>query len=66
MTNVRQIPLAIGPVPLQTFEGFVPGANAAALAHLRGLAGALPRVPTPVDLWGPHGSGKTHLLHALA
>ena len=67
---MRQIPLAIGPAPLHTFDGFVPGANAAALAHLRGLAGAIPHaathVATPVYLWGPRGTGKTHLLCALA
>lgn len=62
---MRQIPLAIGPAPLATFDSFVTGAhpgNAAALAHLRGLA----RQPgTPVYLWGASGSGKTHLLRAL-
>ena len=60
--EVRQLPLAIGPAPLQTFDNFVVGANVAALASLRGLpaqAGAL------VYLWGASGSGKTHLLHAL-
>ncbi len=59
---MRQIPLAIGPEPQPTFERFVPGANAAALAHLRGLA--MPAAP--VYLWGVAGSGKTHLLRALA
>jgi len=62
---VRQIPLAIGPAPLATFDTFVSGpqvANAAALAHLRGLAA---QPGTPVYLWGPSGSGKTHLLRAL-
>lgn len=67
---MRQLPLAIGPAPLHTFDGFVPGANAAALAHLRELAAALPRAAAatamPVYLWGPPGSGKTHLLRALA
>jgi DnaA-homolog protein len=67
---MRQIPLAIGPGPLHTFENFVPGPNAAALAYLRTLDFAMcdlsaPSVP-PVYLWGPHGSGKTHLLRALA
>jgi DnaA-homolog protein len=59
---VRQLPLAIGPQPQQTFDNFVAGPNVAALAHLRGLpahAGA------PVYLWGASGSGKSHLLHAL-
>jgi DnaA family protein len=67
---VRQIPLAIGPAPLHTFEGFVTGANGAALAHLRALAASLGNAAvlpvTPVYLWGPHGSGKTHLLRAMA
>jgi len=57
---VRQIPLPIGPAPLKTFDNFVVGANAAALAHLRSSALA------SVYLWGASGSGKTHLLHALA
>lgn len=67
---MRQIPLAIGPAPLQTFEGFVPGANASALAHLQAVAAALQQptaaAPTPTYLWGSAGSGKTHLLRALA
>jgi DnaA-homolog protein len=59
---VRQIPLAIGPAPLKTFDNFVVGVNAAALAHLRGLSKP---AAAPVYLWGPSGGGKTHLLHAL-
>jgi DnaA family protein len=59
---MKQIPLAIGPDPLPTFDSFLPGANAAALEHLRRLA--MPAAP--VYLWGAPGSGKTHLLRALA
>ena len=59
---MRQIPLAIGLDPLPTFDSFLPGANGAALEHLRRLA--MPSAP--VYLWGPSGSGKTHLLRALA
>ncbi len=62
---MRQIPLAIGPAPLATFDAFLPGAhpgNAAALAHLRGLA---TQPGMPVYLWGASGTGKTHLLRAL-
>ncbi len=59
---MKQIPLPIGPAPQPRFDNFVPGANAAPLAHLRGLPAAAP----PVYLWGPAGSGKTHLLRALA
>lgn len=67
---MRQIPLAIGPAPAHTFDAFLPGANAAALAHLQTLAATLNQPttvpPTPVYLCGAHGSGKTHLLRALA
>lgn len=59
---MKQIPLAIGPEPLATFESFLPGPNAPAQDHLMALhAGA-----APVYLWGPSGSGKSHLLQALA
>jgi DnaA-homolog protein len=60
---VRQLPLAIGPAPLKTFDNFVTGPNAAAVAHLRTLPS---QFGVPVYLWGGNGSGKTHLLLALA
>lgn len=59
---MKQIPLAIGPESQPDFDNFLPGANAAALAHLR----SLPLPAAPVYLWGPGGTGKTHLLQALA
>jgi len=59
---MRQLPLSLGPAPDCTFDSFLPGANAAALQHLRTLGAS----SAPVYLWGPTGSGKTHLLHALA
>ena len=58
---MKQIPLAIGPDPARSFENFLPGDNAGAIAHLQALAPGAP----PVYLWGPPGSGKTHLLHAV-
>ncbi len=58
---MKQIPLAIGPEPAQTFENFLPGPNAAAIAHLLALAPGAP----PAYLWGAAGSGKSHLLHAV-
>jgi DnaA-homolog protein len=58
---MKQIPLAIGAGPEQGFDNFMPGPNAAALAHLQ----ALPPSAAPVYLWGPAGSGKTHLLKGL-
>jgi DnaA family protein len=59
---MKQLPLAIGPDPQPTFDSFLPGVNGAALEHLRRLA--MPAAP--VYLWGPAGSGKTHLLRARA
>jgi DnaA family protein len=59
---MKQIPLPIGPQPQPRFDNFLPGDNAAALAQLQELS-----LPTaPVYLWGPAGSGKSHLLRALA
>jgi len=58
---MKQIPLGLTPDPAQRFDSFVAGANAAVLEHLRALA--LPAAP--VYLWGPPGSGKTHLLRAM-
>lgn len=62
---MRQIPLDIGPEPVATFESFVvgtSGGNEPVLAHLQALA---VHPGAPVYLWGPAGSGKTHLLRAL-
>lgn len=59
---MKQIPLAITPASAPTFDAFLPGANAAALAHLRTLQPGA----APVYVWGPSGAGKTHLLRALA
>ncbi|MGQ3051645.1 MAG: HdaA/DnaA family protein [Roseateles sp.] len=59
---MRQIPLALLAPPALSFDNFLPGANAEVLAYLLGLVPGDP----PVLLWGPTGSGKTHLLQALA
>ncbi|MBS0449565.1 MAG: DnaA regulatory inactivator Hda [Proteobacteria bacterium] len=59
---MRQIPLAIGAAAQRSFDTFLPGGNAQVLAHVR----ELPLRPTPLYLWSPAGSGKTHLLQALA
>jgi len=59
---MRQIPLAIGPDPVRSFDTFLAGDNRAALEHLRKLT----PMSAPTYLWGPTGSGKTHLLGALA
>mgnify|MGYP001601502308 CR=1 FL=1 len=59
---MRQIPLAIATETPRGFDNFLAGANAAVVAHL----GALGPTAAPVYLWGPPGSGKSHLLQATA
>ena len=59
---MKQIPLALAFDIDRTFESFVPGANAMALDHLRSVQPGA----APVYLWGAAGSGKPHLLSALA
>ena len=61
-TALRQAPLPLAFGPSRRFDNFIAGANAAAIAALHRLAPACP----PVYLWGPAGSGKTHLLEAAA
>ena len=58
--------------PQPSLDNFVPGANGAALACLRALAapgagGVADGAPPAafVHLWGPRGSGRSHLLGAL-
>jgi DnaA family protein len=60
---LRQLPLSVRLRDRASFESFVPGPNEAVLRQLQALA-AQPRA----GLWwlyGPGGSGKTHLLQAL-
>lgn len=59
---MKQMPLPIASGSTPTFDSFVIGGNAMVLAHLRDAAAR----PAPLYLWGPQGSGKTHLLRALA
>jgi DnaA family protein len=62
---MQQLPLAISLPAEPAFDNYVPGANAEALARVRELAaGTLSE--TIVYLWGPPGSGRTHLLRAAA
>jgi DnaA family protein len=67
---MRQLLLDFTQAPAPTFENFVPGRNAEALAAVRAALEGRPfheKGSVPVlYLWGETGSGKTHLLRAFA
>jgi DnaA-homolog protein len=68
---MKQLPLALGLRGAASLESFVVGANEAAVAalkawHARVVAAGSRGTEPPLYLWGPTGSGKTHLLVALA
>ena len=63
---MKQIALDIALARVPTLASFFPGPNEAALAHLRLWCGSPTRSPVPTYLWGEGGSGKTHLLKAVA
>src|SRR5580765_577330 len=60
---MQQLLLELAPPPLPSLENFCPGRNGAALKALRE---ALADGERFVFLWGPGGSGKTHLLRAFS
>lgn len=62
---MRQLALQIQSDATPTLDNFVAGRNGEALAALRAAAAAVPE-PALVYLWGPEGSGKSHLLSGLA
>ena len=66
---MKQIALDIGLSTGPTLESFFPGPNKAVHQHLGLWVGektsAATRSPVPTYLWGPGGSGKTHLLKAV-
>ena len=60
---MQQLLLELAPPPPPTLENFSPGRNGGALKVLRE---ALADGERFVFLWGPGGSGKTHLLRAFS
>ena len=61
--QAHQYPLDLLTLPLPTLENFVPGANGPALAALHDAVAG--HGPAFVHLWGPAGSGRSHLLAAV-
>lgn len=61
---MRQLPLPLHRVEPPSLENFVTGANAECVALLRRLRAGT-REPRFIYLWGPRGSGRTHLLASL-
>lgn len=59
---MRQLVLELAPPEPPSFANYVAGRNAAALAALESALAGGERF---VYLWGPPGSGKTHLLRAF-
>ena len=62
---MRQIALDIAMPGTATLANFFPGPNTVVLAHLQGLVqsqAAQDAQSVPTYLWGPEGTGKTHLL----
>ena len=59
---MRQLPLGVQLGVSLRFETFTPGANAAAMEALRRLAQG--STFAPVWMYGPPGSGRSHLLQA--
>jgi len=63
---MKQIALDIGLASVPSLANFYAKPNAAAYAHLVQCAAQPLFMPEPIYLWGEAGSGKTHLLAALA
>ncbi|MGL4573288.1 MAG: HdaA/DnaA family protein [Burkholderiaceae bacterium] len=60
----QQLVLDIGPAIVPTLENYLPGSNAQAIAALRAIARG-DRAVQFITLWGPKGSGKSHLIAAV-
>ena len=67
---MKQLALDIGLATGPSLGNYFAGANEAALQHLRLWVGQgsqqTTRAPVPTYLWGEPGSGKSHLLKAVA
>ncbi|MEZ5651797.1 MAG: DnaA/Hda family protein [Burkholderiaceae bacterium] len=61
---MQQLPLELAVRAPASLSNFVAGPNAEALGLMQALA-AGERPASPILLWGPAGSGKSHLIDAL-
>jgi DnaA family protein len=62
--SIRQLTLNVSIPDRYSLENFIPGANGELLARLDGVAGGEEGADC-IYIWGPAGSGKSHLLQAL-
>lgn len=62
---MKQLALSLAPPAEPTLDNFVPGRNAEVVAALRAVARPAP-AERFIYLWGREGSGKSHLLAAVA
>lgn len=60
MTQPRQLPFVFPEGRIPSFDLYYPGPNREVFEHVRRLGEA----PASLYLWGPSGTGKTHLLQA--
>ncbi len=63
---MKQLALDIGLARAPSLASFLAGPNEAAWRHLQLWSGSPTRSPVPTYLFGASGSGKTHLLCAVA
>jgi DnaA family protein len=63
---MKQIALALSQSPEASLDNFEAGVNLSLIEHLKLFAKHPQRSPVPTYLWGPSGTGKTHLLLAVA
>lgn len=62
---MKQIPLDIGLTPRPRLHTLVEGENGRLLTHVREALQQRQPQTVPTYVWGPGGSGKTHLLQAV-
>lgn len=61
---MQQLPLGVRLPDRAVFASFLPARNGQAVDHLRRMADA--QIAGTSWICGPHGAGKTHLLHAVS